>query len=303
VSGESGAGKTEASKQVMHFLIAANDFAMARAEVSKGEAEDTGDRIRRVLTESSVILEAFGNAKTVRNDNSSRFGKYINLQYMADNQLVAAYTETFLLEKSRLVSVGRDERNYHVLYQLVRGLQSTEAERAQRLGLRAVEDFKILTEGGCTLVGAGVGDEDDAAGFASLQRALEALGCSKEEKQGLWEVPACVLHLGNITFSALNNENERVELDLESFSFEEVANLLGVPEAQLRSRMAMQKVQAGNRDSVRTKILSLTDVQNNVMALVKYLYRSTFSWLVRKINYSHGGNRAFAGNAAEEKSR
>jgi myosin-5 len=118
VTGESGAGKTEASKRVMAFMIAASESNILSETNTGTRTENFGAKIRDALLDSNLILEAFGNAKTVRNDNSSRFGKYIRLHYSNDDVIVSAYTKTFLLEKSRLSSVSPGERNYHVFYQV-----------------------------------------------------------------------------------------------------------------------------------------------------------------------------------------
>jgi myosin-5 len=144
ISGESGAGKTEASKHVMNFLIGADRERKMDSDRSPDEVH-LGDAIRKVLVESNVIFEAFGNSKTVRNDNSSRFGKYIKLQYSEDNQLILAYSETFLLEKSRLMNVGIGERNYHVFYQLLRG--ERDPCLVSKLKLKDPSGFKMLLDG------------------------------------------------------------------------------------------------------------------------------------------------------------
>jgi len=286
VSGESGAGKTEASKYVMGFLIAANESLCARGElVDSHSMKGMGDAIKHVLLESSLVFEAFGNAKTVRNDNSSRFGKYIKLQYTSDNRLVSAFTETFLLEKSRLVNVGQDERNYHVFYQMVRGMGAWDSSLASKLQMKSVDDFKILTEGHCTVVTT---EADDARDFSLLCHALETLGCSKEEMAQLWSLLACILHLGN--FSSTSSSNPDILpaiVSCQSLSIENIGNLLGVQHEILVMGLTTQQIQIAKRDSVHTKILTVDDVQNNTLALMKYLYKSIFAWLVRKINSAH----------------
>lgn len=214
VSGESGAGKTEASKHAMQFLIKANEATCALAEQARGGGgdqgsgamTDLGSHMKEVLLQSSVAFESFGNAQTVRNDNSSRFGKYIKLQYTGDGLLAAAVTETFLLEKSRLVSVGRGERNYHVFYQLLCGLDPA-SRQALSLG-GGVGQFKIL---------AGEGDDAasakaaaDKEGFEALSTALTALGCSQVELTAIWALLAALLHLGNVSCSRTTDSEEEV---------------------------------------------------------------------------------------------
>lgn len=133
VSGESGAGKTEASKHVMRYLIDASK--KLSASLTGGGARDAtaNDEIEKSIMQSNVILEAFGNAKTVRNDNSSRFGKYIKLRYDEGSELRGAFTEHFLLEKTRLVRADKGERNYHVFYQLLKGLGNVDENDDEEL--------------------------------------------------------------------------------------------------------------------------------------------------------------------------
>ena len=147
VSGESGAGKTEASKHVMNFLVAADTEMRQDSDLTiRGESKEKnfGEGIKRVLIGSNLLFEAFGNAKTVRNDNSSRFGKYIKLQYNSENHLVSAYTETFLLEKSRLVNISLGERNYHIFYQMLIGIK--DPALIAQLHLGPATQFKMLMD-------------------------------------------------------------------------------------------------------------------------------------------------------------
>ena len=218
VSGESGAGKTEASKHAMQFLIKANEVTCALAEQGRGGGggggdkgngamTDLGSHMKEVLLQSSVAFESFGNAQTVRNDNSSRFGKYIKLQYTSDGLLAAAETETFLLEKSRLVSVGRGERNYHVFYQLLCGMDAA-SKQALCLG-GGVGQFKILAAEG----DAGPSPQAAAAdkeGFDALSTALTALGCSQLELSAIWALLAALLHLGNVSCRRVSDNEDEV---------------------------------------------------------------------------------------------
>ena len=285
VSGESGAGKTEASKHVMNFLISTNQSILSSNSVmSSTVVPDVGDHIKGVLLESSVVLEAFGNAKTVRNDNSSRFGKYIKLNYTAENELVSAYTETFLLEKSRLVSVGQNERNYHVFYQLVRGVAATNSSLMTELRLTSVDSFKMLIGGKCTVVES---EESDQRDFGMLCNALNVLGFSKEDVTGLWRLLACILHLGNVTFAVGATENDLPVISSPSISVEELSALLGVTAEAFSSKISTQKIQIGKRASFNIKTLSAEESSNNVMALLKWLYKQLFSWLVEQINSAH----------------
>jgi myosin heavy subunit len=267
----------------MSFLTVANS---SNSEV-QSQAGGFGERIKKIILESSLLFESFGNAKTVRNDNSSRFGKYIKLQYSEHNQLSSAFTETFLLEKSRLVSVGKGERNYHVFYQMIRGLQQSNPGLINELKVHNVDMFSILTEGGCTVVNS---EADDVSDFQMLCQALETLGCSVEEIQQLWRVCASILHLGNMNCESTGDENYPCNVLPKSsagMTIPEIACLLGVDAASLVKGITEQRIQAARRASVNTKILSASDSKNNIFALIKWLYKRMFDWIVRKVNYSH----------------
>ena len=253
VSGESGAGKTEASKYVMSFLLEAdqemNQEAVA-AEVQLAQKK-VADAIRQVLLHSNVIFEAFGNAKTLRNDNSSRFGKYIKLQYSQQNRIISAYTETFLLEKSRLCNVGDGERNYHVFYQLLRG--STDTALKQRLRLGAPESFRMLVDAEGV---AGNSGEDQH--YALLESCLRTVGCSAEELEQLWSIVAAVLHMGNMHTASSGDDDGvgggssegggglgsgKVSIVSPSMPLQELTSLLGVSEEMFETRLITQRVQ------------------------------------------------------------
>lgn len=285
ISGESGSGKTEAAKHVMKFLIAANDHIVANAESigSKPVTNGLGDRVHDVLVESNIVFESFGNAKTVRNNNSSRFGKYIKLQYTQDNQLIGAHTNTFLLEKSRLQSVSRGERNYHVFYQLVRGLSALMPNIAKCLMISSVENFAMLNKGGCTVLNV---ETDDADEFGRLVQALKTLSCTDDEVQYLWSLLACILHMGNIECTNESN-GEQCLLSCATASIEWIASALGLEPAAFTECLTRQKMRAARRNSAYSKVLSQEETRGNLAALLKWLYNTLFNWLVRKINFAH----------------
>lgn len=322
VSGESGAGKTEAAKLVMHFLILANNKMNERSRVinKDGKSSDVllGEHLKGVLEESNVILEAFGNAKTIRNDNSSRFGKYIKLQYSCDNSLSSAFTKVFLLEKSRLVLVNTGERNYHVFYQLLRASLSGADEPTldiNKLCLTDVNAFDILTQGDCTTLSS---EAEDGDNFAALCKALREVGCTDEELTALWELLACILHLGNAKVSdpeelrvsppdptptkgesvelagglplppPISRKEPRCSIEFESMPLEMICTLLGVSPEIFIERLGTRMIKADNRNSIKISVLNSTEVKNNIYSLMKYLYGNLFTWLVQKINYAHG---------------
>ncbi len=234
VSGESGSGKTEASKYVINFLIQANEVSVAANSNNSNNSASVDSTtftsvIKNILVESSTILEAFGNSKTVRNDNSSRFGKYIRLEYSDNNQIISAFTETFLLEKSRIVIVNADERNYHVFYQLLRGLSSYNPTLQTQLKLDNIDDFAILTAGKCTVIKS---IDDDARDFMQLVHALGTLNKFTTEKMNnLFSILAAILHIGNIRCESDPVEsNNRPKIVSDTMPLQDIATLLGVDE-------------------------------------------------------------------------
>jgi myosin V len=274
-------GKTEASKHVISFLIQVNQHITSDA--GRSMAHQT-TRIKDVILDSSVVFEAFGNAKTVRNDNSSRFGKYIKLQYTDDNGLISADTETFLLEKSRLVSVGGDERNYHVFYQLLRGIDSFEPDLKSEFSLTTVDDYKILTSGGCTIIRSVEGDVEE---FQALYNALRNLGVSHDDLHDLWQILSIILHLGNSIFTDPIGGGF-AKLEISTMSVDRVAELLGVPPSELLRCLTTQSINIAKRASVHAKTLTAAESMNNVLALIKWLYHHIFNWLLKSINHCHG---------------
>lgn len=319
ISGESGAGKTENSKYVMSFLIQANKTitqsvtAGGTPSVNNGTTGTTGtancsnsftDSLLAVLLESSVVLEAFGNAKTVRNDNSSRFGKYIKLMYSsaasADTstkaaagttapELVSAVTDTFLLEKSRLVSVGKDERNYHIFYQLLRGLPQEDPQLCTELCVDLpVEMYTILTQGGCTVISSAA---EDATEFGATLAALRTLRCSEVEVNEVWALLACILHLSSLqcveAHTVGGTADEPVRVSSNTIDISRLGALLGLNSSELVRCLTTQELIIMKRSSIHIKVLSGADVSRNILALVKWMYDKLFAWLVRKINYSH----------------
>eukprot|EP00904_Undaria_pinnatifida_P004940 jgi/Undpi1/1576/HiC_scaffold_11.g04966.m1 len=298
ITGESGAGKTEAAKYVMKYLIAASKAVSVDVDAGKRSgsggggacalAADGAAGMERCLLESTVVLEAFGNAKTVRNDNSSRFGKYIKLQYGQDWRLRGARTLPFLLEKSRLVHQEHNERNYHVFYQLCKGVPDGIRED---LRVGDAPEFEMLRMGGVFMQSDEV---DDAEEFHGLASALSTLGVTGEEQKGLWRLLSALLHLGNIRF--LDDEGGHESrghgpqlLCLESplVEVEEVAKMAGLPADRLTSSLR-KKVAMTGRGSFLEIPLDPTQAKDNRNGLVKHIYGQVFNWLVGKINEAHG---------------
>jgi myosin heavy subunit len=323
ISGESGAGKTEASKKVIQFLIDIDNHLRHQDTLSSSdqpslkqlqEEESLGGKINRRIWESTYVFESFGNAKTIRNDNSSRFGKFIKLQYGSNNRLVTANAETFLLEKSRLTSISSGERNYHVFYQLFRGQHETVD--LSMLGLTQVADFKILlsdlpqpkkASSKHSIQGSSQGslpeypDADrDLLEFQHLCQALITLGCTAEDMKAIWQLLSSILHLGNcyatppstptsVGSSSLPEENP-VEIVSTSFSIEQISAQLGVSVALLKRALTVRVIQAMNRQSFTSKCLTEEETLYNLKALIKHLYGTLFQWIQSIINQSFEEN-------------
>ncbi|KIZ02155.1 Myosin-2 heavy chain [Monoraphidium neglectum] len=225
VTGESGAGKTETSKILMKYLAYLGGYKGA----ADAEPDDSaGPSVEQRVLESNPLLEAFGNAKTVRNDNSSRFGKYIELHFSGAGSISGARVHTYLLERSRLVAPSKGERNYHIFYQLLAG--ATPEERARwRLGADAAA-HRLTSAGGCLSL-PGV---DDAAHFLVTRHALRSIGLGAAEQEQLFSILSALLHLGDAVFEPCYNGTDGCTLSKASRgSLGAAAALLGCDAAAL----------------------------------------------------------------------
>lgn len=187
VTGESGAGKTENTKKVIQYLAA---VAHSESPV-KGRGQHS--TLSQQILRANPILESFGNAQTVRNNNSSRFGKFIRIEFTRNGAIAGAFIDWYLLEKSRVVRINPQERNYHVFYQLLKGADR-QMRRDFLLDQFEVEDFAYTREGHDTI--SGVSDVDE---WESLLEAFSVMGFSENEQNSILRTVAAVLHLGNVT--------------------------------------------------------------------------------------------------------
>ncbi|GMY31655.1 myosin-2 [Fagus crenata] len=260
ISGESGAGKTETAKIAMQYLTALGGGSCG---------------IENEILQTNSILEAFGNAKTSRNDNSSRFGKLIEIHFSSLGKICGAKIQTFLLEKSRVVQLVNGERSYHVFYQLCAGASSVLKER---LNLKTASEYKYLNHSDCLEI-HGV---DDAQKFHMLMEALDIIRISKEDQEHTFRMLAAVLWLGNISFQVIGNENH-VEV-LADEAVINAAGLMGCSSRELMLALSTHKIQAG-KDSI-AKRLTVQQAIDARDALAKFIYSSMFDWLVEQINKS-----------------
>mmetsp|Transcript_16662 Transcript_16662/g.23589 ORF Transcript_16662/g.23589 Transcript_16662/m.23589 type:complete len:1681 (+) Transcript_16662:67-5109(+) len=285
ITGESGAGKTEASKHVMRYLITAAQLLNGSDDEHPVDA--MAKRTEAVLIESNTILEAFGNAKTLRNDNSSRFGKYIKLLYDGTFNLIGAKTEHFLLEKSRLVRVDKAERGYHIFYQLCKGLP---ADEAQKLHLTEPSNFKGIYQGGCVDLGD---DVDDGREFETTRSAMKTLGFTSDETSAIWKLLAAILHMGNITFKdieskegTIGDESKTAMIGSDLISMEELDHLLGLKGDILEYRVVRRSMST-TRGTTHDIPLNSQQAKDNLDGLIKHAYGNLFAWIVWKINKCH----------------
>ncbi|KAJ0182072.1 hypothetical protein K1T71_002794 [Dendrolimus kikuchii] len=260
ISGESGAGKTESTKLILQYLAAISG---------------KHSWIEQQILEANPILEAFGNAKTVRNDNSSRFGKYIDIHFNNSGVIEGAKIEQYLLEKSRIVSQGPEERNYHVFYCLLAGLSK---EEKKKLELGEPSEYRYLSAGGSfTCEG-----RDDAAEFADIRSAMKVLLFTESEIWDILKLLAAVLHCGNIKYEATVVDNLDATEIIEQANVRRVATLLGVPMQSLIDALTRKTLFAHGETVIST--LSKTQSVDIRDAFVKGIYGRLFVTIVRKIN-------------------
>ena len=270
VSGESGAGKTVSAKYIMRYFATREPPDQPGAR-SRGRADTMSETEEQILA-TNPIMEAFGNAKTTRNDNSSRFGKYIEIMFNKDTDIIGARIRTYLLERSRLVFQPLKERNYHIFYQLVAG--ATDAER-EELGLIPVEHYEYLNQGGAPHI-EGV---DDGKDFAETRASLTRLGVPQTVQRTLWRILAALLHIGNIKITSSRTEPQ---LSASEPSLAKACQLLGI-NAKDFAQWTVKKQLVTRGEKI---ISNLTAQQANVVrdSVAKYIYSSLFDWLVETMN-------------------
>ncbi|KAI9922395.1 hypothetical protein PsorP6_002691 [Peronosclerospora sorghi] len=273
VSGESGAGKTEASKYIMRYLANISEIGK---KAPKTSVTEEGSSVEQCVLQSNPLLEAFGNAKTIRNDNSSRFGKFIKIFYHEDGTISGATTSHFLLEKSRIVGSAESERNYHIFYQLCAGMPS---EQKNALKLKSASEFYFLNQGNCVQVPE-INDKKD---FKELVEAMGTVGISPELEQTIFRLVACVLHLGNMEFTE-NAKNESQIAHPEDVT--DLAELLMVTPDELEFALTKRTMSAGARGSVAEIALTAVESVKSRNGLAKDIFSKIFDWLVSQINKS-----------------
>jgi myosin-5 len=288
VSGESGAGKTETVKILLSDLA-----SVQRGSIYNHEMDEEGFQspiVQRVL-DSNPLLEAFGNAKTRRNDNSSRFGKYIQLQFDAEDPLAAAYAgktvpscvlagskcEVYLLEKSRVVDHEEEERTYHIFYQLLAASEETKVDIWEGLAETDNESFSYV---GFTETDT-IEGSTDADRFLHTVNSLALVGVNDDQLKSLMRTICIVLQLGNIIFEKDEKDEARTVIT-STEEFEALADLMGIPVDDLTAALTIRTMRARNEEF---KVpLNAVQAKDSCDAFAKEIYAKTFLWLVRAIN-------------------
>ncbi|KMR01422.1 unconventional myosin-va [Lasius niger] len=268
VSGESGAGKTVSAKYTMRYFATVG-----------GSATET--QVEKKVLASSPIMEAIGNAKTTRNDNSSRFGKFIQIHFNKNYHITGASMRTYLLEKSRVVFQASEERNYHIFYQMC-----SAAKRLPQLYLSDQDQFHYLNQGDNPTID-GV---DDLEGFNETISALTMLGFTSRQQDDMLRILAAILHLGNVEISC-KIKDAKDEVDTESSYISPsnrhlliISELLGIDVKAMRKWLCHRKIV-----SMREVFLKPMNVEQAIGArdaLAKHIYAELFNWIVVGINNS-----------------
>ncbi|KAM3731026.1 hypothetical protein ACB098_12G131000 [Castanea mollissima] len=268
VSGESGAGKTETTKLLMRYLAYLGGHTAAE-----------GRTVERQVLESNPVLEAFGNAKTVKNNNSSRFGKFVEIQFDKKGRISGAAIRTYLLERSRVCQISDPERNYHCFYLLC----AAPPEEKERYKLGNPKSLHYLNQSNCyELVGV-----NDAHDYLTTKRAMDIVGISQKEQDAIFRVVAAILHLGNVDFAKGEESDSSILKDEESkFRLQMTADLLMCDPHALEDTLC-KRVMITPEEIIK-RSLDPNGAAVSRDGLAKTIYSRLFDWLVEKINLSIG---------------
>ncbi|KAM8717115.1 hypothetical protein ACLKA7_003910 [Drosophila subpalustris] len=267
ITGESGAGKTENTKKVIAY------FATVGASTKKDDSQKNKGSLEDQVVQTNPVLEAFGNAKTVRNDNSSRFGKFIRIHFGPTGKLAGADIETYLLEKARVISQQSLERSYHIFYQIMSG--SVPGVKEYCFLSDNIYDYFNVSQGKVT-----VASIDDGEEFQLADQAFDILGFTKQEKEDVYRITAAVMHMGGMKFKQRGRE-EQAEQDGEEEGGR-VSKLFGCDTAELYKNLLKPRIKVGNEFVTQGR--NVQQVTNSIGALCKGVFDRLFKWLVKKCN-------------------
>uniref|UniRef100_W5N887 Osteoclast-stimulating factor 1 n=1 Tax=Lepisosteus oculatus TaxID=7918 RepID=W5N887_LEPOC len=263
ISGESGAGKTVAAKYIMSYI----------SRVSGGGSKV--QHVKDIILQSNPLLEAFGNAKTLRNNNSSRFGKYFEIQFSSGGEPDGGKISNFLLEKSRVVMRNPGERSFHIFYQLIEG---ASGDQRSSLGITSLDYYNYLNQSGSYKVE----DINDKSDFQETMHAMNVIGIRSEEQMQVLQIVAGVLHLGNITFKESGNYAAVESEEFLAFP----AFLLGIDQSRLKEKLTSRKMDSkwGGKSESIDVTLNVEQACYTRDALSKALHARVFDYLVESIN-------------------
>uniref|UniRef100_A0A8C7RA30 Myosin-9 n=1 Tax=Oncorhynchus mykiss TaxID=8022 RepID=A0A8C7RA30_ONCMY len=271
-TGESGAGKTENTKKVIQYLAhVASSHKTKKDQVITGAISVSGE-LEKQLLQANPILEAFGNGKTVKNDNSSRFGKFIRINFDVNGYIVGANIETYLLEKSRAIRQAKDERTFHVFYYMLTGAGD---KLRSELCLEGYNNYRFLVNGNVTIPG-----QQDKDLFTETLEAFRIMGIPEDEQIGLLKVVSSVLQLGNMSFKKERHSDQASMPD--DTAAQKVCHLMGMSVTDFTRAILSPRIKVG-RDYVQ-KAQTQEQAEFAVEALAKATYERMFRWLVMRIN-------------------
>ncbi|ETV78586.1 hypothetical protein, variant [Aphanomyces astaci] len=295
ITGESGSGKTETSKHVLQYI--ANISTKARTRLAVNQSRKLSDdkkhaidkvvnNVRRILIRANPVLEAFGNAQTVRNNNSSRFGKYMLLQMNPSGQVVGGFVHNYLLEKNRVITQAAGERNFHCFYNLLAG--ASKADKAE-WHLEDATKYAFLQHEQRTIHGV-----NDRTEFADLGHHMTAVGIADDDQRQIYQQLAAILHLGNVVFvsqvDASHNPCCAIDPTTKQ-SLQLAAKLMGVSADSLEDMFTFKSLTI-NRSEMRVP-LTAAQGEKVLHSVVRCVYDNIFTWLVEKVNKGiHNPSRA-----------
>jgi myosin heavy subunit len=278
ISGESGSGKTESTKIILKYLAVSSLHSYDSLKLNSNNNENNQNvTVEKQVLDSNPLLEAFGNAKTVKNNNSSRFGKFIQINFSENGKILSAKIFNYLLEKSRVTHISPQERNYHIFYQLIRGADEREKKR---FNIKPLEYFNYLKHG-CF----DIEDTDDAKNFQETKECMMKLKFKLEEISYIFTVLMGILYLGNVQF--VEGDNDIIILDPNSKEdFCCAAEMLGIEQTMLMEILCFKKLRDPHSGEAIMRKLSMEKCYFSREAICKAIYSKAFDYILRKINFA-----------------